>query len=133
MSRNTPVEGAKPYLFNPRNGRVMITTQAKLDRLDDHDEPYFIPCDSVDGPPEFAKVHKASDDGKPVIGSPPDAEATKIAVKGAEDLIDIVMASEDRDELVQIAHDLGFKLTKNMKVSTMQGKISDKLDEMGIL
>ena len=42
------------------------------------------------------------------------------------------MASEDKDELVQIANDLGFKLTKNMKVETMQKKISAKLDEMNI-
>jgi hypothetical protein len=133
MSRNKKVKGAKPYLYNPRNKRVMITTQAKLDRLDDHDKPYFIQCDSPKGPTGSARVHKASDEGsEPVIGSTPEADASKVEVKGSTDLIDIVNASEDKDELVQIAADLGFKLTKNMKVSTMQGKIILKLAEMNV-
>lgn len=132
MSRNRPVEGLPPYLYNPRNKRVMVTTQEKFDRLDDHGKQYFIPCDSVKGPELGVGVHKASDTEKPVIGTPPEADATKIEVKGTEDLIKIVMASDDKDELVKIASDLGFKLTKNMKVSTMQGKISVRLDEMGI-
>jgi hypothetical protein len=133
MSRNKTVKGAKPYLFNPRNGRVMVTTQEKLDRLDVHDKPYFIQCDSAKGPAGSPKVHKASVEGsEPVIASTPEADASKVEVKGSADLIDIVNASEDKDELVQIASDLGFKLTKNMNVSTMQGKIAAKLAEMDI-
>jgi hypothetical protein len=133
MSRNNLIEGLPPYLYNPRNKRVMITTQEKYDRVDEYDKPYFIPCDSPQGPEKTVQVHKASDEEKPVIGSPPEADATKIEVKGSEDLIDIVMASEDKDELVKIAADLGFKLTKNMKVSTMQGHIEKKLADMKIL
>ena len=133
MSRNNPVEGLPPYLYNPRNKRVMITTQEKFDRKDDHNKPYFVPCDSPEGPTQTVQVHKASDEEKPIIGSPPEADATKIEVKGSEDLINIVMASEDKDELVKIASDLGFKLTRNMKVSTMQNKIEMKLEEMHIL
>ena len=133
MSRNKPVEGAKPYLYNPRNKRVMVTTQDKLDRLDVHGKPYFIQCDSVKGPTGSVKVHKASDEGnEPVIGSTPEADTAKVEVKGSEDLLDIVMASEDKDELVQIGSDLGIKLTKNMNVSTMQNKITAKLAEMNI-
>ena len=133
MSRISTPEGLPPYLYNPRNKRVMITTQEKYDRLDDNDDPYFIPCDSPEGPKKTVKVHKASEDEKPVIGSPPEADAAKIEVKGTEDLINIVMASDDKDELVGIAADLGFKLTKNMKVSTMQGRIEKKLADMNVL
>ena len=120
------------YLYNPRNGRVMIATQEKYDRVDDYDNPYFISCNSPEGPTGSIQVHKASEIEKPIIGKIPEADATKIEVKGSEDLIDIVMASEDKDELIQIANDLGFKITKNMKIKTMQKKISAKLEEMNI-
>jgi hypothetical protein len=132
MSRNNSVEGLPPYLYNPRNKRVMITTQEKFDRVDEYDKPYFIPCDSPEGPNKTVKISKASDDAKPVIGSTPEADAAKVEVKGTEDLIKIVMASDDKDELVQIGADLGVRLTKNMNVSTMQGHIEKKLAEMNI-
>lgn len=133
MSRIFSPKNLPPFLYNPRNKRVMVTTQEKFDRVDDYGKPYFVPCDSPEGPKGSVMVHKASEISAPVIGSTPEADASKVAVKGSEDLINIVMASEDKDELVQIAADLGFKLTKNMNVSTMQGKISDKLVEMNIL
>ena len=130
MSRNNPVKGAKPYLYNPRNKRVMVTTQAKLDRRDEYDKPYFIQCDSPYGPDgKNVKVNKGSV-APPVIENYQKGQEVTVEVSTTTDLRAIVMASEDKDELVQIGSDIGINLPKTMKVSTMQKRISAQLDEI---
>lgn len=132
MSRVLTPEGMAPYLYNPRNKRVMVATAEKAARLDEHDNPYFIPCDSVDGPKQTVEVSTGSDTSEPVISDVPDAEASKAEVKGSDDLLDIVMKSEDKDELVTIGTDLGVQVNKKMKIETMQSKISHRLAEMDV-
>ena len=130
MSRAKSSEGM-PYLYNPRNGRVMVATEAKLARLDRYDKPYFIPCMLPTGPDgSNVSVSKGSDAAKPQIEEFSKPEEEKVEVSTTTDLLNIVMASEDKDELIRIGSDIGIKLTKNMKVETMQKRISAKLKEL---
>ena len=134
MSRATTPENLPPYLYNPRNGRVMITTQAKFDRVDEHDNPYFIPCDSLEGPDGEVEVETASTtDAPPVVESVPEADASQEEVKGPSDLIEAVMASVDKDELVAIGKTIDVKLTRAMKIETMQKHLAARIEELGKL
>ena len=135
MSRaNRLPKGALPYIFNPRNKRVMIATPEKLARVDEYDKPYFIPCDSPEGPGEpKVETAKTVADVVPPVEAPKADDKKAPEVKGSGDLLDIVMTSEDKDQLVQIGKDMDVKLTRAMNISTMQNHLSVKLAELAAL
>jgi hypothetical protein len=129
MSRTKPFEGM-PYLFNPRNQRVMVATEAKAARKDEYGKPYFIPCMEATGP-DGTNVRVRYNTGQvPVMEDFKPKEDQKVDVSTPGDLLEIVLLSEDKDELVKIGADIGIKLAKTMKVATMQKKIAARLEEV---
>jgi len=131
MSRNKTPKGALPYLINLRNGRVMVATEAKLARKDENGEPYFVPCATAAGP-EPAKVSVAAKEAAPMVEAPA-ADEPAAKTPGSSDLLTAIMSTEDKDELVKFGKQLDIKLSKAMKPSTMQAKLSVRLQELAAL
>jgi len=117
----TQIEAA-PYLYNPVTGRVMINTPLKRKVC-----PNLLPCDTLGGPERFQRVDVAQ-------VTPPKVEATPVDIEtpaeGPEELLAEIEAMDDRDELIEVAQQMGLDIGPKMNKKTIKSRLRNFITDL---